>query len=104
VHTEDFKKGSARCEDFARACKVISSATSGTHVLYPDFRINKEGVIVFKDQGVERVCVPENQRPWILKSLHHIPLSAHLGHKKLSFLLASCLCFLRMASYVKREF
>ena len=102
VHTEDFKKGYAKCKDFARAYKAISKADTSTHVLYPDYRINKEGLLVFKDQGVERICVPENQRPWILKSLHDIPLSAHRGHKKLSFMLASRFYFPRMASYVKK--
>ena len=102
VHTEAFKKDYAKCKDFARAYKAIGSSTSGKHHLYPDYRINEAGLLVFKDQGVERICVPENQRPWILKSLHDIPLSAHRGHRKLSFMLASRFYFPRMASYVKK--
>ena len=102
VHVEDFQKGYKKCKDFSKPYLALSTAKKNAHEVYPHFKINDAGLLVIIDNGVERICVPQDQRLWLLQSLHDIPLAAHRGHRKLAFMLSTRFFFPRMSDYVKR--
>jgi hypothetical protein len=102
VEVEDFKKGYQSCKDFQRIYSALKESKTGTHDTYPEYSINRVGLLVLRDSGIDRICVPTRQRPWLLHSLHDIPLSAHRGHRKLALMMSTRFFFPRMADFVKK--
>ena len=102
LDSKDFVKAYASCKDFSGAYLALSKSKEGTHPTYPDYRINDHKLLVFKDQDNERLCVPTEQRLWLMQLLHDSPLAAHRGHRKLTLMMRDRFYFPRMADYVRR--
>ena len=100
---EAFVKSYKICDDFKHVYTALKALEPGeTHDVYPQYTINKSGLLVFHDHEMDRVCVPTSRRNLLLKVMHDLPLGMHQAAKKLYALMSTRFYFPRMLDRVKK--
>jgi hypothetical protein len=99
----DFKQAYLQCGDFKEIYRRKKNPQDlKVDDVYPDYYINDAGLLVFKDRDVHRICVPTSRQPWLLRTMHDVPLAAHSGHRKLLIMMSTRFFFPRMSDHIKR--
>lgn len=99
-----FVDGYSSCEDFRVIYSALQELQDGeVHDVYPEYSIRApSNLLIFRDGGVDRVCVPTSRRNLLLKVMHDLPLGMHQAAKKMFALMSARFYFPGMCDRVKK--
>ena len=87
---QDFKKDYQTCPDFAKVFTALKDGKRDTeHPQCPEYYINPEGLMIFKDNQKHRLCVPTGKRELLLRVMHDNPIGSHFSASKTQALMAA---------------
>jgi len=100
---QDFEKDYQTCPDFMKIYAALKGGRQDSeHPQYPEYYINPEGLLIFKDNHKHRLCVPTGKRELLLRVMHDNPLGSHFSASKTQALMAANFYFPKMATRIER--
>ena len=100
---QDFEKDYLTCNDFAKIFTALTEwKKDSEHPQYPEYYLNPDGLLIFKDNHKHRLCVPTGKRELLLRVMHDNPLGSHFSASKTQALMAANFYFPKMATRIER--
>ena len=100
---QDFEKDYLTCTDFAKIFTALTDwQQDSEHPQYPEYYLNPDGLLIFRDNHKHRLCVPTGKRELLLRVMHDNPLGSHFSASKTQAPMAANFYFPNMATRIER--